>query len=262
MTPLGGRVALVTGVSRRAGIGFAIARRLATEGADVFVQSWARHDQEQSWGGDPAGSDGVVAALRESVPHQEARIGHIEADFADPATPEHVVEAARAAFGHVDILVANHARSSVQDLQTLTGEELDRSFAVNVRATLLLVQAFAGQHDGRSGGRVVLFTSGQHSHPMPRELPYIATKAALHQLTASLAAALVGRGITVNCVDPGPTDTGWADPQTRAAVAARHPQGRWGEPEDAARLVGWLVADEGRWVTGQVILSDGGLDLR
>lgn len=93
---------------------------------------------------------------------------------------------------------------------------------------------------------------------MPRELPYIASKGALHQLTPSLAATLVRRGILLNCINPGPTDTGYADTATRVELAARHPQGRWGEPDDVARLIAWLVSDAGRWVVGQVLVSDGG----
>jgi len=129
---------------------------------------------------------------------------------------------------------------------------------VNVRGSLLLAQAFAAQHDGRIGGRVMLMTSGQHLHPMPGELAYIASKGALHQLTASLAAHFAPRGITVNTVNPGATDTGYASPELHAAVLAAEPQGRWGQPEDAARLIAWLCTDAARWVTGQVINSTGG----
>ena len=124
------------------------------------------------------------------------------------------------------------------------------------------MQAFAAQHDGRPGGRVLWFTSGQHAGAMPDELPYIASKGALHQLTASVALPLIGRGITVNCIDPGPTDTGWADEASRAAVAARHPAGRWSRPEDIARVVAWLASDDGAWVTGQVVTADGGWSAR
>jgi 3-oxoacyl-[acyl-carrier protein] reductase len=160
--------------------------------------------------------------------------------------------------GHVDVLVANHAHSSNRALGELDAAELDLALAVNVRATLLLVQAFAERHDGRPGGRVIYMTSGQHRGPMPGELPYIAGKAALHGLTPSLAAALAPRGITVNCVDPGATDTGYAPPVAHAAVLAQEPMGRWGEPDDAARLVAFLASDDARWITGQVIASTGG----
>ncbi len=154
--------------------------------------------------------------------------------------------------------MVNHARSSAQTLEELTAEEIDLSYAVNTRASLLLVQAFAAQHDGRAGGRVVLFTSGQYHGAMPGELPYVASKAALHELTPSLAVPLMSRGITVNCVNPGPNDTGWADEATRAAVTARNPGRRWSTSADAAELVAWLVSDGAGWVTGQTVASDGG----
>jgi 3-oxoacyl-[acyl-carrier protein] reductase len=168
------------------------------------------------------------------------------------------VGAAVAAFGHLDVLVANHAHSVLGGLGELDAASIDRSLAVNVRATLLLVQEHFGRHDGRPGGRVVLMTSGQHRGPMPGELAYIAGKGALAQLTPSLAAGMAAKGITVNCVDPGATDTGWADPETYAAVLAQQPRGRWGQPDDAARLIAWLCSEDADWVTGQVITSAGG----
>ncbi|MGL5850377.1 MAG: SDR family oxidoreductase, partial [Phycicoccus sp.] len=173
-----------------------------------------------------------------------------------------LVEAAVETFGRLDIVVANHARSSGQSLEQLTADELDLSYAVNTRASLLLTQAFAARHDGRPGGRVLFFTSGQYHGAMPAELPYIASKGALHQLTRSVAAHLMPRGITVNCVDPGPNDTGYADDAMRVAVSAASPGGRWGSPADTERLVAWLVSDEAAWVTGQVIASDGGWSAR
>ncbi len=244
----------MTGVSRRAGIGAAIARRLVADGVAVFLTSWAPHDEEQPWGGDPGGVDELVGSLRLAG----GTVEHVPADLADPEAPARLVAAARAAFGRLDIVVANHARSSDQSLEQLTADEIDLTSAVNTRATLLLVQAFAAGYRDGPGGRVVLFTSGQYHGAMPSELPYIASKGALHQVTASLAAHLMPRGITVNCIDPGPNDTGYADDALRASVAARSPGGRWGMPVDAARLVAWLVSDQADWVTGQVIASDGG----
>ena len=251
-------MAVVTGVSRRTGIGAGIARRLATDGWRLVLHAWGPHDAEQPWGADEGGSQ----AIAEDVRAAGGEVVCVEADFADPDTPAQVVAAAVEAFGHVDALIANHARSSDQALEQLTPEELHATLAVNVTATLLLVQAFAAQHDGRAGGRVLLFTSGQYHGAMPGELPYVASKAALHELTPSLAVHLALRGITVNCVDPGPNDTGYADDEGRAAVAAMMPGGRWGTPEDTARLVAWLVSDEAAWVTGQTIASDGGWSAR
>jgi 3-oxoacyl-[acyl-carrier protein] reductase len=122
-----------------------------------------------------------------------------------------------------------------------------------VRAALLPVQEFAAQLEGDSGA-VVLLTSGAHLGPMPGEIAYAVSKGALAVATATLAAALADRGIRVNAVNPGPTNTGYLDD----VEPTRMPSGRWGEPDDAARLVAWLCSDEGRWVTGQVVDSEGG----
>jgi 3-oxoacyl-[acyl-carrier protein] reductase len=252
---LDGRVALVTGVSRRTGIGFGIARRLVRDGASVFVSGWEPHDAEMPWGAEPGGLDAAVAELDPG----EGRLAAAPADLEPPDGPRRLVDAAVARFGILDIVVANHARSSGQDLAALTAAELDRCWAVNARATLLLVQALAAlDRHGRPGGRAVLFTSGQHLAPMAGELPYSVSKGAIHQMTLSLADATAARGITVNCVNPGPVDTGWATGATHDAIAARFPGGRWGSPDDVANLVGWLVSDDAAWITGQILNSEGG----
>lgn len=248
MGQLTGRVALVTGVSRRAGIGFAVARRLVDEGADVYAQGWTPHDAVQAWGADGEAADAVLA-LGDNVQYSEA-------DFADPDAPRDVVGAASAAFGHVDLLIVNHARSGHGPLADVTADELDAFLHENVRAAILLVKEFAAQHDGRPGGRVILMTSGQHLGPMTGEIAYAVSKGALHQATKTLADALIDRGITVNTINPGPTDTGWG-------ISAQDPRplmplGRWGEPDDAARLICWLCTQDAQWITGQVIDSEGG----
>jgi 3-oxoacyl-[acyl-carrier protein] reductase len=250
MRPLEGRVALVTGVGRRAGIGYAIAQRLLDSGASVLAHAWTPYDIE-SWGEDPAEADAVLGGLRERGPAEQH-----QADFAEPDAPARVVAATRDAFGHVDILVVNHTRSGHKRLAELTPEHLDDFLHENVRASLLLVREFAAQHDGRAGGRVILMTSGQHLGPMAREVAYAVSKGALHQATLTLSDELIDRGITVNTVNPGPTNTGWeiATQDPRPAM----PLGRWGEPDDAARLIAWLCSGEAQWITGQVINSEGG----
>ena len=252
--PLNGRVALVTGCSRRIGIGFAIANRLALLGASLFVQGYSPYDADRPWGADPDGMPALLNALRA----HGRPVEHFEADLAEAEAPQRLIKAAVEAFDHIDILIANHAYSTMGGLEELTADEIDLHLQVNVRASMLLIKEFAAQHDGRPGGRVVLMTSGQHLGPMPGELAYIASKGALHQLTLSLSAHLVPRGITVNTVNPGATDTGYASPEDFDAVLAAEPQGRWGQPDDAARLIAWLVSDEAQWVTGQVINSTGG----
>ena len=249
--PLTGRAAVVTGAGRRAGIGLATARRLAGDGASVLIHAWTPYDVRE-YGAPDEEAKAAVAELRESG----SRIELIEADFADPGAPAAVIGAAVDVFGHVDILVVNHARSDHVPLDGLTADHLDASLRENVRAALLLVKEFAAQHDGREGGRVILMTSGQHIAPMTTEVAYAVSKGALHQATKTLAEELIDRRITVNTVNPGPTDTGYGlaevDPR------ARMPLGRWGEPDDAARLIAWLCTDDARWITGQVIDSEGG----
>jgi 3-oxoacyl-[acyl-carrier protein] reductase len=252
---LDGRVAVVTGVSRRAGIGFAVARRLLDDGFRVLVHGWPGHDEQRPWGADAGGIDAIVDALGGAGP----RLVAVEADLGEADAPRQVIDRAVAAFGAVDALVANHARSSDVGLDAVTAQELDRTWAVNARAVVLLVQAYAARRDdARSPGRVVLFTSGQHLAPMADELPYAISKGAVHQMTRSLADALADRGVTVNAINPGPIDTGWPSPELRARLAPAFPAGRWGRPEDIAAVVAWLLSADSTWVTGQVIDAEGG----
>ncbi len=251
---LNGRVALVTGCSRKQGIGYAVARRLAERGANLFLQGLARYDSDQYNTPDSDGPAAILAALRQ----QDTQVTYQSADFDDTTAPTRLMQAAVTEYGHVDILVANHAYSTLGALEDLTADAIDRHLQVNVRGTLLLVKAFAAQHTAERGGRVIMMTSGQHRGPMPGELAYIASKGALHQLTESLAAHLAPRGITVNTINPGATDTGYADEQTYTEVLQQQPMGRWGKPDDAARLIAWLATDDAHWITGQVIDSTGG----
>jgi 3-oxoacyl-[acyl-carrier protein] reductase len=243
-----GRRILVTGVSRRIGIAYTVAHAFADAGAAVFATGWAGADAEQPWGAD------------ETLPDL-ASIGYVSADLSDPAAPARVVAAAYDALGGLDVLAAVHARSSSQSLADLDATELDLTFAVNARATLLLVKEFASRFDG-TDGRVITFSSGQHRGPMPGELPYIASKAAIRELTTSLAAELGPRGITVNCVNPGPVDTGYADDAARAELARAHPRGRWGMPADIANVLVWLASLDSDWLTGQTLDFDGGWSIR
>lgn len=259
---LGGRVALITGVSRRQGIAFAVARRLLGAGADVFITHHRPHDEQQPWGADDI--DEVLAALRSIDPTR--RVADLGIDLADPVAPQKVMREAVAAFGHIDVLACVHARSGGDGpLDQMTAEHLDGHFAVNTRSTILLTREFALQHDGRRGGRVVWFTSGQQLGPMQDEIAYATSKAALAGVAASVADGLADRGILLNVVNPGPVDTGYLDEAGGVYTAEQldelrrmFPLGRFGEPDDPARLVEFLVSDDGEWVVGQVLDSEGG----
>jgi len=252
--PLAGRVALVTGLSRRSGIGHALVRRLLDDGAAVFGTGWAPHDRAQPWGEDPFDIDEFDGP----------NFAYVEADLGDPLVPAQLVADTIERFSAINIVIANHARSADQGLAEVTAAELDACWAVNARASVLLAQALDANYDanddeGRSGGRLVLFTSGQAIGPMDTEIAYAVSKGAIHQMTMSLANAVVDKGITVNTINPGPVDTGYLTGEIHRQVADAFPAKRWGQPDDVARLVGWLVSDEAAWITGQIINSEGGL---
>ncbi len=261
--PLRGRTAVVTGVSRRAGIGYAVARRLAALGASLYLHHYRPHDRAQPWGEDPGGLGAVVDGVRCALAADGANVLDAELDLARPGAPGQLIQAAAEALGPLDILVCNHARSGGDGpLGALDAAMLDGHWAVNTRSAILLAQSFAAQYDGphgdRDGGRIIFMTSGQDLGPMAGEVAYAASKGALASVTKTLADQLAEQHITVNAVNPGPVRTGYASPEAYEAVRRRFPQQRWGEPDDPARLVAWLVTDEAAWITGQVINTEGG----
>ncbi|GAA1427628.1 SDR family oxidoreductase [Streptomyces thermospinosisporus] len=261
--PLRGRTALVTGASRRAGIGHAVARRLAAYGASVYLHHHVPHDAAQPWGADRI--EEVTASVTEALGDPRARVIAGPGDLADPAVPAELLgRAVEALGGRLDILVANHALSgSDGDLDTIDAAMLDAHWAVDTRSVLLLVQAFARHRAALEprtpGGRVVMMTSGQDmAGGMPGEIAYALQKGALASITRSLATTLAEQAVTVNTVNPGPVDTGYMTGEDYEAIAAMFPAGRWGMPDDPARLIAWLATDEADWITGQVISSEGG----
>ncbi|MFW2513513.1 SDR family oxidoreductase [Demequina sp. SO4-13] len=283
--PLSGQTALVTGVSRRRGIGFAVATSLLELGASVFVQHYRPHDAAQPWGDDDI--DAVLATL-DSSRAPGARLGDAHADLRAADAPASLVRDAASLTGRLDVLVCNHAKSGDDgSILDMTAERLSAMWETNTRSTILLTREFAALHGApgpaaaRPGarsadrepfaapvGRVFWMTSGQGDGPMRGEVAYGASKAALAGITATVAAELLDLGIILNTINPGPVDTGYLDPEGTdrdlteiEAWRQRTPFGRFGEPADPARLIGWLATDEGAWVVGQVIKSDGGLSL-
>jgi len=164
---------------------------------------------------------------------------------------------AKEQFGRIDILVNNAAYSTVTRVEQMSAADLDRHYAVNLRAVMLLCLEFIRGFTHGGAGRIINLTSGQGLTPLPDELAYAATKGGVDALTLSLSAAVAGRGITVNAVDPGPTETGWITAEQRAGLIARAPMGRLGTPQDAARVVAFLASEEAGWITGQEIRARG-----
>jgi 3-oxoacyl-[acyl-carrier protein] reductase len=252
--PLAGQVALVTGASRRQGIGAAICHALAERGADVAFSHWLRYDAAFPWAGGAEEPDELAAELGSLG----VRAVDIKCNLARADTLDSLLNVAEARLGPLSILVNNAAYSTNDGYERLHAATLDAHVAVNVRATMLLSAAFARRFAGDRPGRIINLTSGQGLGPMPDELADVATKGAVEAFTRSLAPAVAVKGITVNAVNPGPTDTGWISPDLRAQLLPKFPMGRLGTPEDAARLIAWLAGPEAGWFTGQVIHSEGG----
>lgn len=253
MASLSGRTAIVTGTSRRVGIGSAIAHTLAEEGANVCLAYWSAYDRRMPWGVDPL----EIRELESYVRSCGVGCFAIEADLALTDTPLLLFDAATHRLGHVDILVNNAAMNISQELHQLTSEAIDEVYRVNVRGTMLLTAEFVRRHDGRPGGRVINLTSGQGDAAMPTEIPYAVSKGAVEAFTRSVSVALARKDITVNAIDPGATDTGWMTPSLLADLERAHVRGRVGQPQDAANIVAFLVSDRGAWVSGQIIRSRG-----
>lgn len=244
-------VALVTGVGRRIGIGAAVSERLAADGFDIGYTFWNPYDERMPWGTDVDGADDLTRRLEETG----ARCLPVQADLERPENAEAVFNAVEGQLGPVSALVLCHCESVDSGILDTTVESFDRHFAVNARATWLLIREFARRYRGRAGeGRIVALTSDHTAG----NLPYGASKGALDRITLAAARELAHLGVTANVVNPGATDTGWMTPETTAAVLERTPGGRIGTPTDAANLVSFLCSPGGGWINGQLLHSDGG----
>jgi 3-oxoacyl-[acyl-carrier protein] reductase len=240
--------ALVTGVSRLSGIAAAVARAMASDGWTVAGTGYRAYDETEPWGADPDGPDRLLA--------EGALAAWSEDDLSDPGAPAGVLDAGENAVGPLTALVIVHTESRTGGILETTAPSFDRHMAVNARATLLLAAEFGRRFGGEPGtGRVVAFTSSA----IHGEVAYGASKAAVEKIVIAAAAELGPLGITVNAINPGPTDTGWMSDELREQFRQAAPRGRVGLPEDAASLVTFLCSPRGSWITGQILVSDGGV---
>ena len=244
-------IALVTGVGRPAGIGAAIARALAADGWDLALSYWTPAD-EAVFG--IAASDGLDEVMAELADAGD-RVVAIPVDLERTDAAASVTSQARELLGPIDALVLSHAWSVDSGLLETSVEQFDKHFAINTRASWMLIAEFARQ--AQAGGAIVALTSNHTSG----NLPYGASKGALDRIVMAAARELGPRGISANVINPGPIDTGWMDDDIRAAGLAMQPTGRLGTPADTANLVAFLLSAKGRWVTGQLLKSDGGFSI-
>jgi len=218
-------LALVTGTARANSIAAGVVERLCREGWDV-----------------------ATSDLRDT---------DFPCDLSRPDAPAALIGDVARERGPISALVLSHAHDVESGILDTTAESFDLHVAINARASLLLIAAFARQVPG-DGGAIVALTSDHTTG----NLPYGASKGALDRLVISAARELGPLRISANALNPGPIDTGWMTPDIAADLAEQHPSGRLGTPRDVASLIAFLVSPEGRWVSGQLLHADGGFSAR
>ncbi|MEH7610288.1 SDR family oxidoreductase [Gottfriedia acidiceleris] len=248
------KIAIITGASRLNGIGAAICHLLADNGFDIFFTYWTSYDTEMPWGielNEPL-------KLKNDLLAKDVRVSCLELDLTKEESPNLLFEYVIKELGFPRVLINNAAYSTNNDYSNLTFQELDKHYKVNIRATTILSTLFAQKFKYKRGGRIINLTSGQFKGPMPGELAYATTKGAIDALTITLSAEVSKLGITVNAVNPGPTNTGWMTEEIKKELLPLFPFGRIGEPSDIAKLIKFLVSEDADWITGQIIHSEGG----
>ena len=234
------RIALVIGGA--SGIGLAIGRRLGRDGATVFLSSRRGEDADRAAHEIGHGAQGLTG------------------DAGKPEDVDGIVEAVRSAAGRIDALVINAGVAEMAPIEAMTPDHIERVLAVNAAGPANVMRAAVPMMS--SGGAIVLVSSVAASRGSPGNGTYSASKAALTAYGRTWAAELGARGIRVNIVTPGPTETAMfaeAPAEMKQAIAARIPLGRMGQPDDVAAAAAFLLGDEARYITGADLAVDGGL---
>lgn len=244
-------IALITGASRPIGIGAAVAKRLAETGWNIALTFWRPYDDSMPWGG-KAGDNGALAA---EIRGLGARCAAFERDLSGIEAPREIFDSVERELGPVTALIVNHCHCHESDIRSTSVESFDLHFAVNARATWLLIREFACRFKGESGsGRIVSVTSDHTAG----NLPYGASKGAMDRIVLASALEFREMGITANVVNPGATDTGWMSEALKSEVKRKTLLDRVGTPGDCANLVSFLCSEEGGWVNAQLLFSNGG----
>lgn len=245
MKTLTGKIILVTGASR--GIGAAIAQKLASEGATVVV----------NYAGNKEAADKTVTAIRNLGVESMA----IQADVSKSDEVKKMFDTVIAQYGRIDVLINNAGILLYKLIKDTTDEDFDRQFAINVKGTFNTMREAATRL--ADNGTIINFSSSTTRLLLPTYGPYVATKGAVEQMTRVFAKEVGARGINVNVVSPGPTNTElFLTGKTQEALdrlAGLSAFNRIGEPEDIAKVVAFLVSDDAKWISGQNIGANGGM---
>ena len=254
---LDGKKILITGVSRPMGIGATLAKRLAAAGAEVAVHGFS--DFDLTVGNHLSAMPNGTEKLARQFIDIGLNVAAVTAsDLEIRGNAEKVVDEATEKLGGLDGLILNHAYGVSGELGTWTPEHIDPHLLVNVRASMMMIQSFVAQADTAKDNAITLFTSGQYKCPQVWEIAYCVSKDAVICLCRQMAHLLRDKNIRVNCIDPGPNDTGYLFGEEYEKVAKMFPSGKWGTPDDAADLALFLHSSYAKWITGQVISSNGG----
>jgi 3-oxoacyl-[acyl-carrier protein] reductase len=247
MSDLKGKVAIVTGASK--GIGAGIAKGLAAAGAAVVV----------NYASSPEGADRVVA----DITAKGGKAIAVQGDVSKAADVKRLFEKTKASFGALDVLVNNAGVYQFEPLEAVTEKEFHREFDTNVLGTIMTVQE-ALKYFGPHGGSVINISSVGSQNPVPDSVVYSATKSAVDAITVSLSRELGARKIRVNAIAPGGTASeglvtmGIQGSDLEKQIVGMTPLGRFGQPEDIAKVAVFLASDDSSWLTGERITASGG----
>ena len=242
---------LITGVSRPLGIGATLAKRFAEAGATVAIHGYSDYDLI-------VGHKSAAKNNTEKLAKQLGVTLITPSDLEIAGNAEKVVTEAAEKLNGLDGLILNHAYGVNDEIGSWTEKHINSHLHVNVTASMMMIQAFANQVDNSKDNAITTFTSGQYKHIETNIMAYSVSKDATICLTRGTAKLLCDKNIRVNCIDPGPNDTGYCFGEDYEAIAKMFPSGRWGTPDDTADLALFLHSSYAKWITGQVIASNGG----